>query len=143
MVGEPAFIDTWGWIALGRRKDPRHAEAAEYYTALSRTGERIYTSDYVLDEAITLIFRRESFAEATRFINAIIEAASSGQIIIERVTPERFAAAWDLRVRLTDKARISFTDLTSMIIMREFGVSRVLSEDRHFTQVGLGFRLAP
>jgi predicted nucleic acid-binding protein len=83
----PAFIDTWGWIALGRRKDPRHAEAAEYYTALSRTGERIYTSDYVLDEAITLIFRRGSFAEATRFINAIIEAASSGQIIIERVTP--------------------------------------------------------
>lgn len=118
MVCGPAFIDTWAWIALGRRKDPRHADAAEYYRALSRTGERIYTSDHVLDEAITLTFRREGFAEATYFINAIIEAASSGQIIIERVTPEHFAAAWDLRVRLKDKVRISFTDLTSMIIMR-------------------------
>ncbi|HOI39018.1 MAG TPA: hypothetical protein PLF11_16790 [Bacillota bacterium] len=93
------YASTWGWIALGRRKDPRHAEAAEYYRALSSTGERI--------------------------------------------SPERFAAAWDLHVRLMDKARISFTDLTSMIIMRECGVSHVLSEDRHFAQVGFGFQSAP
>ncbi len=49
MVSGPTFIDTWGWIALGRRKGLRHAEAAEYYRALNRTGERIYTSDYVLN----------------------------------------------------------------------------------------------
>ena len=34
MVSRPTFIDTWGWIALGRRKDPRHTEAAEYYKGL-------------------------------------------------------------------------------------------------------------
>ncbi|MBP7892883.1 MAG: type II toxin-antitoxin system VapC family toxin [Firmicutes bacterium] len=143
MVSGPAFIDTWGWIALGRRKDPRHAEAAECYRALGRAGERVYTSDYVLDEAITLIFRREVFAEAVRFISSITEAANSGYIIIERITPERFAAAWDLRVQLKDKVRISFTDLTSMIIMRECGARHVLTEDKHFAQVGLGFELAP
>jgi len=137
------FIDTWGWIALGRRKHPRHDEAAEYYRALSRTDERIYTSDYVLDEAITLIFRRESFAEAARFVNSIIASASSRYIIVEQISPERFAAAWDLRLRLKDKARISFTDLTSMIVMRERGVKHVLTDDKHFAQVGLGFELAP
>ena len=82
MVFGATFIDTWGWIALGRRKDPRHDEAAEYYRALSRTDERIYTSDYVLDEAITLIFRRESFAEAARFVNSIIASASAGYICV-------------------------------------------------------------
>lgn len=143
MVFGATFIDTWGWIALGRRKDPRHDEAAEYYRALSRTDERIYTSDYVLDEAITLIFRRESFAEAARFVNSIIASASSGYIIVEQISPERFAAAWDLRLRLKDKARISFTDLTSMIVMRERGVKHVLTDDKHFAQVGLGFELAP
>ncbi|MBP7892765.1 MAG: type II toxin-antitoxin system VapC family toxin [Firmicutes bacterium] len=143
MVFGATFIDTWGWIALGRRKDPRHAEAAEYYRALSRTSERIYTSDYVLDEAITLIFRRESFVEAARFVNSIIASASSGYIIVEQISPERFTAAWNLRLRLKDKARISFTDLTSMIVMRERGVKHVLTDDKHFAQVGLGFELAP
>ena len=143
MVSRPTFIDTWGWIALGRRKDPRHDEAAEYYRALSRTGEQIYTSDYVLDEAITLIFRRESFAEAARFVNSIIASASSRYIIVEQISPERFAAALDLRLRLKDNARISFTDLTSMIVMRERGVKHVLTEDKHFAQVGLGFESVP
>lgn len=143
MLSGPVFVDTWGWIALGHRKDARHREAAEYYRNLSCTGERIYTSDYVLDETITLIFRRESFDEASRFTSAIIAAAGSGYISIERVTPERFAAAWDLRVSLKDKARISFTDLTSMIVMKERKVMNVLTEDKHFTEVGLGLQLAP
>ena len=43
MVSRPTFIDTWGWIALGRYKDPRHAEAAEYYRALNRTGSHSCT----------------------------------------------------------------------------------------------------
>ena len=143
MVFGATFIDTWGWIALGRRKDPRHDEAAEYYKALSRAGERIYTTDYVLDEAITLIFRRETFAEAARFVGSIIAAARSGYITVEQISPERFGAAWDLRLRLKDKVRISFTDLTSMIVMREREVRHVLTDDKHFLQVGLGFELAP
>ena len=96
-----------------------------------------------VQETITLVFRRESFDEASRFTSAIIAAASSGYISIERITPERFAAAWDLRVSLKDKARISFTDLTSMVVMKERKVTSVLTEDKHFTQVGLGFQLAP
>lgn len=142
MLG-PVFIDTWGWIALGHRKDARHAEASEYYRALSRVGERIYTSDYVLDETITIIFRRESFREASRFMQAIIAAAGAGYISIERITAERFAAAWDMRLRFADKATVSFTDLTSMVVMKEQGVVNILTEDKHFAEVGLGYHLVP
>ncbi len=143
MVSGPVFIDTWGWIALGHRNDPRHDAAAEYYRTLRSEGERVYTSDYVLDEVITLIFSRESFDEAARFVDGIITAARMGYVSLERITPERFAAAWDLRVRLKDKARVSFTDLTSMVVMRECKVKNVLTEDRHFAQVGLGLKLVP
>lgn len=143
MASGSVFIDTWGWIALGCRREPRHEEVAEYYKTLRSRGERIYTSDYVIDEVITLIFRRQNFDEGVRFIDAIIEAAGAGYVSIEHITPEHFAAAWDLRVRLNDKARISFTDLSSMIVMQEREVASVLSEDKHFVQVGLGFQLAP
>ena len=32
----------------------------------------VYTSDYVLDEVITLLFRRVEFAEAVRFLEGLL-----------------------------------------------------------------------
>jgi preprotein translocase subunit Sec63 len=52
-------------------------------------------------------------------VEGIFKAAERSHLTIERVTSERFAAAWKLRQRFQDKPKISFTDLTSMIIMRE------------------------
>jgi predicted nucleic acid-binding protein len=103
----------------------------------------IYTTDYVLDEVITLLFRREVFSEATRFAEVLFAGASLGSLIVERITSRRFVAAWELRKRLQDKPRISFTDLTSIVVMQELGISRVLTEDEHFLHVGMGFSKVP
>ena len=78
-----------------------------------------------------------------RFVEGILAAAARGQVQIERVTSGRFAAAWMLRKRFQDKPKISFTDLVSMAIMEERGIQRVLTQDKHFTQVGMGFFLLP
>ncbi len=139
----PIFVDTWGWLALGHRGDAHHVEIKKLYQDLRSQRVAIYTSDYVLSETITLVFRRELFAEAVRFIEGLMAAASLSHVIVERVTSERFAATWRLRKQFQDKPRISFTDLTSMIIMQERGISEVLTEDDHFIQVGMGFFKRP
>ena len=140
---EPIFVDTWGWLALGHRQDPRHLEVKRLYQELRDQHVPIYTSDYVLDEVITLLFRREVFSEAVRFAEGLFAAGTLGYLIVERVTSDRFSAAWRLRKRFQDKPRISFTDLTSMVIMQERGISQVLTEDEHFVQVGMGFSKVP
>ncbi len=48
-----------------------------------------------------------------------------------------------MRRQFSDKPKISFTDLSSMVIMVELGISDILTEDRHFALVGLGFRSLP
>ncbi|MBI2264267.1 MAG: type II toxin-antitoxin system VapC family toxin [Armatimonadetes bacterium] len=143
MIPAPVFIDSWGWIALGHKKEPRHDEIDEYYRTLREKKARIYTSDYVLDEVITLIFRREIFSEALFFVTGILKAARDGYLTIETVSGTRFAAAWDFRTRFEDKPRISFTDITSVVIMAELGIKRILTEDAHFQQLGKGFQQAP
>ncbi len=143
MDHETIFVDTWGWMALGHRLEPRHAEVKRLCQELRSNGIPLYTSDYVLDELITLLFRREVFEEAVRFVEGILGAAVLGQLRIERVTPDRFSAAWELRKRFQDKPTISFTDLTSMAIMDERGIQQVLTEDEHFIQVGMGFSRVP
>ncbi|WP_109206205.1 PIN domain-containing protein [Moorella sp. Hama-1] len=140
---EPVFIDTWGWIAMGYRKEPRHKEVKELYQSLRARHIPVYTSDYILDEVITLLFRRESFKEAVQFFQAILDSANQGYLSLVRITPEYFAEAWDLRRRFTDKPLISFTDLSSIVVMRDLQIMQVLTEDEHFLKVGMGFQLLP
>ena len=137
------FVDTWGWMAMGHRSEPRHAEVKRLYQDLHSNHIPVYTSDYVLDELITLLFRREIFEEAARFVEAILASAALGRVRVERVTSDRFLAAWALRKRFQDKPAISFTDLVSMVIMDERGIRQVLTQDEHFIQVGMGFSIIP
>jgi uncharacterized protein len=134
------FVDTWGWLALADRSDAGHQVAAHCYSERSRLTGRIVTSNFVLDEFLTLLFSRLPFAEAAKFANAVL---TSPFVTAELVTRERFDAAMQFRLKLSDKPKISFTDLTSMVIMKELGITDVMTADSHFVQVGLGFRILP
>jgi predicted nucleic acid-binding protein len=134
------FVDTWGWLALADRSDSRHQSAANFYAQRSRRSGRIFTSNFVLDEFLTLLFNRRPFAEASRFAKALL---ASPFVTVEEVSRERLGAALELRFKFSDKPKISFTDLTSMVIMREFGIVDVMTADNHFRQVGLGFHTLP
>lgn len=128
---------------MAHRRESRFAEIAQFYRELSQKRIPIYTSDYVLDEFFSTIFSREYFAYASQFVEALLGAANIGQLHIEYMNRERFAATWELRKRYHDKSYISFTDLSSMVIMTELGIQQVLTEDAHFTHVGMGFVLVP
>ncbi len=134
------FVDTWGWLALADRSDVYHEPAAKFYAERSRRTGRIFTSNFVLDEFLTLLFARRPAAEASRFTKALL---ASQFVTVEFVTRERFDLAIELRFKLADKPKISFTDLTSMVIMKELGIADVMTADSHFLQVGLGFRTFP
>ena len=55
----------------------------------------------------------------------------------------RFTEALELRWRYDDKPDISFTDLTSMAVMQELGITDVLTGDAHFEHIGLGLHRGP
>jgi len=134
------FVDTWGWLALADRGEPQHQQVTSFYAERTRRTGLVLTTDYVLDELLTILFSRLPFEAATRFSDSVLR---SPFITIERITPERFQKAWDLRRKFSDKPRISFTDLTSMATMNELGISDILTADKHFAQVGMNFRLLP
>ena len=103
----------------------------------------IYTSDYVLDETFTLLFRRTPFEVAAEAMEKINEATQSGYLFLERINHDRFEKAKRMRLKYKDKPLISFTDLTSMAIMKEQGISRVLTDDEHFLHLGMDFIKVP
>ncbi len=137
------FVDTWGWLALEDSADPAHAAVLNQRRGDVAAGVLWITTEYVLDETITLLFRRLPFREAERFCAGVFRTRDAGLLDIQAVTPERFAAAWRLRLLYRDKPSISFTDLTSFVVMKELGTTRVLTADAHFHQVQRGFELVP
>ncbi len=48
-------------MVLGSRNDPYYSAIAKLYSECRNSKTVIYTSDYVLDELISLLFRRESY----------------------------------------------------------------------------------
>ena len=60
---EKIFVDTGGWCGLFVDNDQCHKEAVSIYKEIQKRKMEIYTSDYILDETITLIkYRSDSFA---------------------------------------------------------------------------------
>jgi predicted nucleic acid-binding protein len=141
MPRTPVFVDTWAWLSLVDRAEPAHAAVTELRRQHAAQGTPWLTTDYVLDETITRIFARLPYATARQFAEGLFAAHKAGALLLEFITPERFAAAYRLRVKLADKPRISFTDLTSAAVMKELSIRQVLTADRHFDQLGLGLVL--
>ena len=138
------FIDTWGWLTLHDRKETRHQEATIVYKSFLAEKGLIYTTDYVLDETYTLLFKRLPVPQAQQSMKSIFQVLTQdNRFKLIWLNEQRFMQTQALRLQYMDKPNISFTDLTSMVVMQEIGIQQVLTEDAHFGHVGLGFQRMP
>jgi predicted nucleic acid-binding protein len=137
------FIDTWGWLTLYDKDEARHEETTQFYQQFRSQKGIIYTTDYILDETFTLLFKRVYAEKAKESMQILINAFQKSTFNLIWIDELRFIKAQSFRIKFLDKPHISFTDLTSMVVMEEFGINWVLTEDEHFIQVNLGFQRVP
>ena len=137
------FIDTWGWLTLHDKGERYHGQATQIYQQVIAQSGQVYTTDYVLDETFTLFFRRLPAPRSEQSMKRLIAAFSTSNFHLIRINEERFTQTEKLRSRFLDKPLISFTDLTSMVVMQELNITKILTEDAHFTHVGIDFQLLP
>ena len=135
------FIDTWGFKAFIDRLEPDHIEVKTLLEDLWENGEEVVTSDYILDETITLISRSLPFDKVKEFIKYVEQAYQEGYIRLLRIQEEYFDDAKKFRLKYNDKPRISFTDFTTMAAMKRRNITRIITKDRHFEEVGMGFEV--
>jgi predicted nucleic acid-binding protein len=132
-------MDTWGWLALWDKKDSEHEKVKKHYEGFRNKRGLCVTTDYILDETFTLLFRRTYFEDARQYAQTILKAIKMGYTRLEYITAQRFENALQLRYRFQDKPKISFTDLTSFVVMEELDIRNVMTNDSHFEEVNLGF----
>jgi len=129
---KPFFIDTSGWCALYDKSDANHEAVIPFWNETAKKNGTLYTSDYVIDETLTLLSARIDHAAAAGFGRTIL---SSKVIKIIPVTKSRWDNAWELFLKYSGKS-FSFTDCTSFAIMFELGLIEAFAFDKHFQQIG-------
>jgi hypothetical protein len=129
------FVDTGAWAAFYRPEDPYHERAADWLTANS---DLLITTDYVVDELLTLLKSRYSVKAALQAGEALW---SEGNSTVVYLGAPDIRDAWRIFQRYTDKGW-SFTDCTSYAVMRRLGIPRAFAFDHHFDQMP-GIRRVP
>jgi predicted nucleic acid-binding protein len=100
--------------------------------ATLEAGRILITTDFVVDETLTLIRFRLGLAAANAWWQQI---DGSARLRWERVESDRFERARNLFFQYRDKD-LSFTDCTSIAVMRELKLKAVITTDHHFHHVG-------
>jgi predicted nucleic acid-binding protein len=113
--------------------DSNHVEARRFLVGLSKGGHGApITTDYVLDETMTLLRGRRGLPAALSFIDKV---QSSKSVKIAWVDEGLFNRGLQ-EFRKSVKKAWSFTDCTSFALMRELSVSEAFSFDEHFKEAG-------
>jgi len=128
------FVDTGAWYATIVRKDRDHKAAKRF---LKNNRLPLITTDYIMDEAVTLLQSRVGHRYAVRFLDML---KTSHQTHLIYLTPSHIAETIKLFRERPDKGW-SFTDCSSFVLMQEYQIQIAFALDGHFQQAG--FQVKP
>jgi hypothetical protein len=123
------FVDTGAWFALLVPEDPYHPAAVAWF---SGNREPVCTSDYVVDETLTLLRARGEPRRALEMGKRFFDGPSA---LVHHLCEADVRQAWRIFQRFSDKAW-SFTDCTSKVLMERLGITQAFAFDDHFRQFG-------
>ncbi len=127
------FLDTGIFVAFHNTRDTNHTRALELIKTLIEGGfGTAYTSDYVFDEAVNVALVRTGRPENALAVGRMILGEITAPFTaILRVSDDNFNKAWTLFSQHADRG-LSFTDCTSIALMRTRGIESIVSFDADF-----------
>jgi uncharacterized protein len=126
------FIDTGAFVARSVRRDGHHASARRIWADIEKSRTPCFTSNFVLDETLTLLGRQSSYSFAAERARALL---GSKALTILRPDAEDELAAVEFLAKYADQ-EVSYTDCVSFALMRRNRLTRVFTFDRHFRDAG-------
>lgn len=117
-------------------KDENHVKALSLIERIVK-GEygSVYTSDYIIDETLTVILTRtKNLMNAVKAGSFIIGELEDIPLYINllRVSKKFFDQAWNLFKKNQYEKNMSFTDYTSIILINNYSLNHIASFDYHY-----------
>ncbi len=126
------FVDTSAWVAYFDKKGTNHENALNIWQQLKRERAILCTTDYILDETLTLLKIRAGSDASLIAVNAIIKSPSTEVIWVKE---KLFMGALKLFEKYKDQ-RFSFTDCISFEVMKISNIQKAFAFDVDFLKSG-------
>lgn len=123
------FVDTGAWYARYVAEDVDHEAATNWFASVP---DRLITTDYVVDELLTLLKVRGYPEVAFSIGGPLISGAACR---IEYIRPEDIERSWSVFSTFRDK-NWSFTDCSSYVVIKRLAIKTACAFDQHFRQFG-------
>lgn len=130
-------MDGAAWVALLDASDNLHRAAQAYWKTAQSDGAVFLTTDYVLDEAYTLLRRRRNGLRMAVALHDVVE--SSRLVEIAAIDDGLRRHAWAIFTGYEDQV-LSYTDCTSFALMRERRIFEAFTFDADFHRAGFVVR---
>jgi predicted nucleic acid-binding protein len=124
------FVDTGAWFAALVPSDKDHLSASAWLERNRR--KKLFTTDYIVDETLTLLRCRGEEERARSLGRAFFEGELAK---IHYLSEAEIEQAWEVFFHFQDK-EWSFTDCTSRIVIEKYSIKQAFAFDRHFRQFG-------
>jgi predicted nucleic acid-binding protein len=129
------FLDTCFFYAIISKKDPNHKRAHFLLDELeTKKYGKIYSSDYIVDEALTLASIRSN---GNPVVLEQMGKLFFGEEQIAKILPihsEWLEEIYALQFQMTNSDnKISFTDCSSIVCCKKQRISSIISFDGHFS----------
>lgn len=123
------FGDTSAWFACVEPTDSNHALASGW---MRQNRQSLITTDYVVDETLTLLRMRGANRKAIALGQSFFSGAIAELYIL---TESDVSATWNCFQKFSDKGW-SFTDCSSKVMMEKLQIKMAFAFDHHFQQFG-------
>lgn len=125
------ILDTSFLIALNNAKDMNHGGAQSLKARLKeKEFGQCYVSDYIFDEFVTFLMAKAFYPNKIREIGDALLAEESINFL--RVNESLFMESWEFFKKHNN---LSFTDCTTAILAKEFGIKNIASFDSGFDKI--------
>jgi predicted nucleic acid-binding protein len=127
------LVDSSAFLALDDPAERNHPQTVATFQELVRGGARLLTTNFVFDEAYTLLLVRLGRQRAVAWGESL---RNSGLVRLERVDEDHEAPAWEIILAFSDKDFTYTNATTSFAVAENLDIPEALSLDRHFHQFG-------
>jgi uncharacterized protein len=129
------FIDTSAFVALLVENEETHVKVSKKYQTYRQQRVVFFTSYYILDELFTRLLYYKT-ADIKKCIGILQKSVAANELTILNVNEKDFEKSISLFLKFSDQ-NLSFTDVTTYFLYKEFKIDEIFTLDSDFKKVRL------
>jgi len=127
-MSKKIFVDTGAWFAIANKNDQFHRKASDQLKRFVDDRTILITTNLVVHETAMLLSRKLSKEAASRFLQTVY---NDDDVEVIHCNEAMEKEAYGIFHHYAEQD-FSIADCVSFVMMKELGVRRVFSFDKHF-----------